>query len=136
MASLVEAAWVARAAVHSVYSSVYVFGYICSCIGSLIWGTYFALPQPAPKMVLLPTTSPYFLWNRISEALGDEPGFVAISGFKPEMLAPAEMVAIQAASRHVRDRETLQAEREAELAESRSQPLNLPAIALTGSSLR
>lgn len=42
-------------------------------------------------MILLPTTSPFFTWNRISEALGDEPGFVAVAGFKPQMLAAAEM---------------------------------------------
>ncbi|HSU19447.1 MAG TPA: hypothetical protein VLI45_06845, partial [Acidobacteriaceae bacterium] len=29
--------------------------------------------------------------NRISEALGDEPGFVAVAGFRPDMLAPAEL---------------------------------------------
>ena len=42
-------------------------------------------------MILLPTTSPFFTWNRISEALGDEPGYVAIAGFKPQMLAAAEL---------------------------------------------
>lgn len=139
MANLVEAAGVARSAVHSVYSPVYVFMSLCSCGCSLIWGTYFALPQPEPKMVLLPTTSPYFLWNRISEALGDAPGVVAIAGFKPGMLAPAEMAAIAAGSQHMRERElerAIEAEREAELAEAASRPMSFSPMALTGSSLR
>ncbi len=139
MASLVESAWVARGAVHSVYSPVYVFMALCSCVGSLIWGTYFALPQPAPKMVLLPTTSPYFLWNRISEALGDEPGVVAIAGFKPSMLAPAEMTVLEAGFRQAQMRaleQAAEAEREAAMAEAPRQSLTLSAMALTGSSMR
>jgi hypothetical protein len=69
-------------------------------------------------MILLPTTSPFFLWNRISEALGDEPGFVAVAGFKPDMLAPAELVAFTAGSKFAREREAgvERAEREAEAA--------------------
>ncbi len=49
-------------------------------------------------MILLPTTSPFFLWNRISEILGDAPGQVAVAGFKPEMLAPAELEMLTAAT--------------------------------------
>ncbi len=56
-------------------------------------------------MVLLPTTSPYFLWNAISEALGDEPGFVAIAGFTPDMLAPAELTVLTAASKWAKERD-------------------------------
>jgi hypothetical protein len=63
-----------------------------------IWGTYFALPEPERKLILLPTTSPFFLWNRISEALGDAPGHVAIAGFNPTMLAPAELQMLTAPS--------------------------------------
>lgn len=53
-------------------------------------------------MILLPTTSPFFTWNRISEALGDEPGYVAIAGFKPQMLAAAELKVLS--STHKADR--------------------------------
>jgi hypothetical protein len=49
-------------------------------------------------MILLPTTSPFFTWNRISEALGDEPGYVAIAGFKPQMLAAAELKVLSSAT--------------------------------------
>ncbi|MGC9199589.1 MAG: hypothetical protein ACP5E5_11740 [Acidobacteriaceae bacterium] len=139
MADLVESAWVARGAVHSVYSPIYSFMCLSSCVSLLIWGGYLALPEPAPKMVLLPTTSPYFLWNRISEALGDAPGFVAIAGFKPGMLAPAEMAAIAAGSAHIRERElerAIAAEREAEMAESASQSVGFSTMALTGNSVR
>lgn len=102
--SLVESAWTAAHA-PTVYSPVFVFSAIGSCVALLTWATYFAMPQPERKMILLPTTSPFFLWNRISEALGDEPGFVAIAGFKPEMLAPAEMTAFTAGSKRARERE-------------------------------
>ena len=56
------------------------------------------LPEPERKMILLPTTSPFFTWNRISEALGDEPGYVAVAGFKPQMLAAAELKVLSSAA--------------------------------------
>lgn len=94
--SLVMSTWFATAQGQSLYSPIYLVA-ICGALASmLVWGGYFALPEPERKMILLPTTSPYFLWNRISEALGDEPGVVAIAGFTPAMLAPAEMAAIGA----------------------------------------
>ena len=49
-------------------------------------------------MILLPTTSPFFFWNRISEILGDAPGQVAVAGFTPDMLAPAEIEMLTAAT--------------------------------------
>lgn len=88
---LVQAAWLATAGAQSLYSPVYLIGTIGSLLSVCIWGTYFALPEPERKMILLPTTSPFFTWNRISEALGDEPGYVAVAGFKPHMLAAAEL---------------------------------------------
>jgi len=94
--ALVLSAWFSTQTAQSVYSPVYVAGEIGSLLGMMIWGVYFALPEPERKLVLLPTTSPYFLWNRISEALGDEPGVVAIAGFRPSMLAAAEMKALVA----------------------------------------
>jgi hypothetical protein len=102
--SLVESAWYANGVGQTVYSPVYLFSALGSCAALLTWGTYFAMPEPERKMILLPTTSPFFLWNRISEALGDEPGFVAIAGFKPEMLAPAELTVFAAASKRARER--------------------------------
>jgi hypothetical protein len=108
--SLVETAWYSSLSTHSLYSSVSLFSSIGSIVALLTWGTYFAMPEPERKMVLLPTTSPYFLWNRISEALGDEPGFVAISGFKPDMLAPAEMTMLTASTKKIRERNQLEQE--------------------------
>ena len=64
----------------------------------MVWTVYFYLPEPKRRMVLLPTTSPYFFWNRISEALGDAPGFVAVNGVTPDIFAPGELEALEAAS--------------------------------------
>jgi hypothetical protein len=94
--SLVESAFCAVAESHSLYSPVYIYSSIGMCVALTVWTTYFALPEPAPSMVLLPTTSPYFFWNSISESLGDDPGVVAIAGFKPSMLAEPEMAVILA----------------------------------------
>ena len=93
---LVQAAWIP--AQHSLYSMVFFWKDLADVAGMLVWCVYFLLPEPKRSMVLLPTTSPYFLWNKISEMLGDAPGFVAIAGFKPENLAPAEMEALLASS--------------------------------------
>ncbi|HEY4009017.1 MAG TPA: hypothetical protein VGM11_02620 [Acidobacteriaceae bacterium] len=100
-AFLVEAAWFATVGVHSLYSPIYLVSAVGSLIAVCIWGAYFFLPEAERKMILLPTTSPFFTWNRISEALGDEPGFVAVAGFKPHMLAPAELKVLSSAPRKI-----------------------------------
>jgi len=88
---LAQAAWLATSGAHSLYSPIYLVGTVGTLVSVCIWGVYFVLPEPERKMILLPTTSPFFTWNRISEALGDQPGYVAIAGFKPQMLAAAEL---------------------------------------------
>ena len=132
---LIESAWSASAVGQTVYSPVFVFATLGSCLTSLVWGGYFALPEPARKMILLPTTSPFFLWNRISEALGDAPGFVAIAGFKPDMMAPAELTAFTAGSKRAREREieadrAARAERESEVALATQQAMRIHSIAM------
>jgi hypothetical protein len=132
--SLVESAWTASGA-QTLYAPVFVFSALGSCATLLTWGTYFALPAPERKMILLPTTSPFFLWNRISEALGDEPGFVAIAGFKPEMLAAAELTAFTAGSKRAREREMEQEravrdQRETESAQAAQQSLGIHSLAM------
>lgn len=94
---LVQAAWMVTTNGQSLYSPVYLFSSLGFCASLAIWGTYFAAPEPARKMILLPTTSPFFFWNRISEILGDAPGHVAVAGFTPSMLAPAEIEMLTAA---------------------------------------
>jgi|GEM_PF-333229 len=132
--SLVESAWTTGGA-PTLYSPVFVFATLASCVTSLVWGGYFAMPEPERKMILLPTTSPFFLWNRISEALGDAPGFVAIAGFKPDMMAPAELAAFTAGSRRARERE-IEAERderdrrEAATAQAAQQAMGIHSIAM------
>ena len=98
MTSLVQAAWTSVSAGRSLYSPSALFGALGSCVALAVWGTYFALPEPERKLILLPTTSPFFFWNKISEALGDAPGHVAIAGFRPDMLAPAELEMLGAPS--------------------------------------
>ena len=102
--SLVQAAWYPAQRPHSMYSMLYFWSELGMVASMLVWGTYFAIPEPKGRMVLLPTTSPYFLWNKISAMLGDSPGVVAISGFTPDSLAPAEMEALLAASDKLEDR--------------------------------
>lgn len=136
--NLVESAWVATRGAASLYSPVYLFSALGACAVLLTWGTYFAMPVPERKMILLPTTSPFFLWNRVSEALGDEPGFVAVAGFKPDMLAPAELAAFTAGSKYAREREATRereageerAEREAEAANAMQHAMGMHSIAM------
>ena len=54
-------------------------------------------------MIILPTTSPFLRWNQISQALGDNPGYVAIAGVPPEMFADAEIEVMKRASRKMID---------------------------------
>ena len=89
---LLQSAWMPSN--KGLFSSMNFYSGLGFCAAMMIWGVYFALPERKRQMVLLPTTSPYFFWNRISEALGDAPGYVAISGFTPESLAPGELDAL------------------------------------------
>jgi len=89
--TLVESAWMATKGAQTVYAPVFLvsaFGFL-ACL--IVWNGYLLAPEPERKLVLLPTTSPYFFWNQVSEALGDEPGHVVVSGFTPDMLAPGEI---------------------------------------------
>jgi hypothetical protein len=97
--NLIEAAWFAASGAQSLFSPIYLVSTLGGIVALLTWGTYFLMPEAKRKMVLLPTTSPYFHWNQISEALGDDPGVVAVSGFTPDALAPAERLVLSAAGR-------------------------------------
>jgi hypothetical protein len=94
--SLVDAAWLAHNS--NMQSTINVINGLTICITLCIWATYFVLPEPKRRMILLPTTSPFHRWNQISAALGDEPGFVAIGGIPPELFAPAEIELMKRAS--------------------------------------
>jgi hypothetical protein len=91
---LVEAAWFWTIGAHSFYSPIFLVSTLGYMVAFVVWGVYFVLPEPAQKIVTLPTTSPFFHWNRLAEALGEEPGQVAI-GFSPKMLAPGEVKAME-----------------------------------------
>jgi len=101
---LVQAAWLSTTQARSIYSPIFIVSTLGTCAAFMVWGTYFAMPEPERKMILLPTTSPFFFWNRISEALGDSPGHVAISGIKP---SPVEMKIMSAMGKAARQRESL-----------------------------
>ncbi len=118
--SLVESAWFTSNSAQSLYSPIYLYSALGSCLALIVWGSYFAMPEPVRQMVLLPTTSPYFLWNSISEALGDSPGNVVIAGFKPDMLAPAELAVLSGASVAANRRYQIEAAKEE--AEKSAQP--------------
>ncbi len=95
---LVESAWYSTHGQPPLYSINYLVQATVGIATLLVWGAYFILPEPKRKMVLLPTTSPYFHWNQISEALGDDPGVVAVAGFTPEALSPAERLVLGTSS--------------------------------------
>ncbi len=88
-ASLVDAAWITLSP--TVHSDLSLANGIATCLTLLIWSVYFALPEKKQQIIMVPTTSPFLTWNRISEILGDKPGYVALGGISPEAFAPAEM---------------------------------------------
>jgi len=96
--SLVMSAWYSAHSKPSIYAPIYLVAAVGSLVTLSIWGAYLALPEPRRQMVLLPTTSPYFHWNQISEALGDNPGQVAVSGFTPSDLSEAERLVLGAST--------------------------------------
>jgi hypothetical protein len=110
MTELSQAAWFWTNQAHSLYSPVFVFSAIGYIVAVGTWGAYFMIPEPERKMILLPATSPFFHWNRISEALGDATSQVAI-GFKPSMISATEVKVMTAMSKASREREALAAAR-------------------------
>ena len=93
---LVQTAWLAFhpdfTTVHNLLNGMMICGVLA------VWTAYFALPEPKRRMIVLPTTSPFLRWNQISEALGDDPGYVAVGGVPPELFAPAEIEVMRRAS--------------------------------------
>jgi amino acid transporter len=69
---------------------------ICTVLAT--WTAYFVIPEPKRRLIVLPTTSPFLRWNQISQALGDDPGFVAVGGVPPDLFAPAELEVMRRAS--------------------------------------
>ncbi len=93
---LVQSAWLTlNPGMHSARN---VVNGVVICLVLATWAAYFALPEPKRRLIVLPTTSPFLRWNQISQVLGDAPGFVAIGGLPPELLAPAEIEVMQRAS--------------------------------------
>jgi hypothetical protein len=116
MTELVQATWFWTVGAHSLYSPIYAVSASGYVVAFSAWGLYLAVPEPARKLILLPTTSPFFHWNRIAEALGDAPGNVAI-GFNASMISPIETEMMTAMSKSNREREAAAAKAEAEAQE-------------------
>jgi hypothetical protein len=95
--NLLVSAWIVSA--KQLYSFVNIANGVAICLAFCTWTVYFAMPEPKRRMIILPTTSPFLRWNQISQALGDEPGYVAIAGVPPEMFADAEIEVMKRASR-------------------------------------
>jgi hypothetical protein len=93
---LVQSAWLALKP--DMLGSYDVINGVVICAILATWTTYFALPEPKRRIIVLPTTSPFLRWNQISQALGDSPGFVAVGGVPPELFAPAELEVMRRAS--------------------------------------
>jgi hypothetical protein len=93
---LIGSAWIPKGS--PMVSTYNMINGVVFCVVISTWMTYFALPEPKRRMIVLPTTSPFLRWNQISLALGDEPGFVAVGGVHPEMFAPAEVEIMRRAS--------------------------------------
>ena len=91
--SLAASNWFGEAMMQSPYSGVHLIGGFGCMAAAITWSIYFMRPEQARRMITLPTTSEFFFWNRVAETLGDEPGRVAIAGFTPDRLAPAELLA-------------------------------------------
>ncbi|MDW5264867.1 MULTISPECIES: hypothetical protein [Acidobacteriaceae] len=94
---LVRAAWLSHFSTN-MYSSVNMISELAMCAALCIWAVYFAFPEPKRRLIVLPTTSPFLRWNQISQALGDDPGYVAVGGIAPELFAPAEIEIMKRAS--------------------------------------
>ncbi len=94
--SLVVSAWLAHNS--SMYSTISAINGIAVVFTLMIWSAYFAFPEPKRRIIMLPTTSPFLRWNQISQVLGDDPGYVAVGGFPPELFAPAEVEIMRRAS--------------------------------------
>lgn len=94
--ALIAAAWQMRGA--NLYNYYDMVVSSTTLVVLCTWSVYFAVPEPKRRFILLPTTSPFLRWNHISELLGHNPGYVAIGGFSPENLAPAEMEVMRRAS--------------------------------------
>jgi hypothetical protein len=93
---LVQSAWlIINPGMASLYNAI---NGVVICVVLSTWITYFALPEPKRRLIVLPTTSPFLRWNQISQALGDSPGFVAVGGVPPELFAPAELEVMRRAS--------------------------------------
>lgn len=94
--AMVGAAWLTRGS--KMYNGFDMVSSASTMVVLGMWSFYFLAAEPKRRFILLPTTSPFLRWNHISELLGHNPGYVAIGGFSPDNLAPAEIEVMRRAS--------------------------------------
>ena len=99
---LIGSAWLDLIHNKSMYSVLNIVNGASIALGVSIWIGYFAIPEPKRRMIVLPTTSPFLRWNQISAALGDDPGYVVVGDFTPDMFAPAEVEIMRRATLKMR----------------------------------
>ncbi len=94
--NLVGAAWLAGR--NTMYDTLSVFTTATAMVVTMVWAAYFVMPEPERRIIVLPTTSPFLRWNQISQALGNNPGFVAVGSVTPSSFAGAELEVMRRAS--------------------------------------
>jgi hypothetical protein len=95
-ANLISSSWlVGRREMYDTYN---IFNAVVVLAVTVLWTTYFALPEPERHIIVLPTTSPFLRWNQISMALGGNPGFVAVGSVAPGAFAGAELEVMRRSS--------------------------------------
>lgn len=104
--TMAQASWIARGVSMYGFSDFLISASTLSILA--MWTWYFTVPEPKRRFILLPTTSPFLRWNHISELLGHNPGYVAVGGFSPESLAPAELEVMRRASLKMAEKSELQ----------------------------
>lgn len=63
----------------SVTSAIAVGHEVLGLAAIAIWAGYFVRPEPARKLVVMPTASPLMRWNDIAQSLGNPAGQMAVS---------------------------------------------------------
>ena len=96
---LIQSAWLSH--VPQMATTFSLINGVAVCLTLMVWSCYFAIPEPKRRFITLPTTSPYFRWNQISEALGHHPGYVAIAGVPIDAFADAELEIMRRTSKKV-----------------------------------
>jgi hypothetical protein len=90
---LVQSAWMSH--YPQFFSLMNVLRGSVTLFSILLWGGYFALPEPQRKLITLPITSPLLRWNEIAKALGHGTPHVTVGKVDSDVLAEGELRMMQ-----------------------------------------